>query len=227
MPERASSSASGKQGVRSADAFAERGFLLALLLPVLALLAIFLVGTWRFTERAQARVALQSRLDECAVRAAVARERLFARLGAANAGVNDTKLAIYALRAAALVPGAGEAAMAGQEALLALNKSLAAAEDLLLATGAAAELGKLRCPPTSYSHEAAACVALPPVGAALEHEETLFPDVRGPLRHRKEGRRLARIRCAGPHGLSTTLEVTGDPGLRSMKGYEDAYETKF
>jgi hypothetical protein len=193
-------------------------------LPVLALFMLFFLGTLRFTTRAQGRVALQSRLDVCAVRAAVARERLYGQLAKANEGVNDTKLAIYAMRAAALVPGAGEAALAGQEALLTLNKSLAAAEDALVLAGEAEELARLRCGPTVYSSaERAACVATPPLALALEHEETLFPDVRGPLQHRSSTRALAKIRCMGVDGLRTTLEVRGDPGLRSWKGYEDVY----
>jgi hypothetical protein len=212
-------------GRRTARFHGERGFLLTLLVPVLALFALFFLGTLRFTARAQARVALQSRLDVCAVRAAVARERLYGRLAKTNEGVNSTKLAIYAMRAAALVPGAGEVALAGQEALLTLNKSLAAAEDAMELVGETEELGMLRCKATHYSSEQATCVATPPLVTALEHEETLFPDVRGPIQHRSGSKRLATIRCFGWGGMNTTLEVRGDSKLRNWKGYEDAYTT--
>ena len=209
---------------RSCETCAENGFLLALLLPILVLLGFFLLGTIGFTERAQARAALQARLDVCAVKLAAARERFYFRLAKANEGVEATKVAIYAARAAMLIPGAGEAAAAGQQELLALNATLAAAEDGLWMEAATAELSRLRCAPSGYSRESAACLVSPLLSGALQRQKTLFPDVRGTLVHLAPGNSLARVHCTGlAHAVATGLEVRGDPALRQLQGYTDAY----
>lgn len=209
---------------RSSGDRADSGFLLTLLLPVLALLTAFLLGTIRFTERSEAHAALQARLDVCAVKLATAREHFYSRLAKVNEGVEATKLAIYAARAAMLIPGAGAVAAAGQEELLELNAALAAAEDALWAEAAAAELSRLRCAPSGYSRESAACLVSPPLTLALERQKTLFSDVRGPLAHKEPGNSLARVRCSGlARAVSTRLEVRGDPAVRRLQGYTDAY----
>jgi hypothetical protein len=193
---------------RPAGASREKGFLLILLLPCLALLTLFFAGSLEVAARSQARIALQSRLDTCAVRAAVARERLLRDLRASNAALESTILGIYAARAALLAPGAGAGAAAEAGALLRANGALAAAQDADVGKSAAEELAP--CGPDSFSSEYAACLATPPVAASFRRQPALFPDVRGLLAPRDAGG-SSRVRCVGGRGLVTELVVRGSP----------------
>ncbi|MGZ3707200.1 MAG: hypothetical protein ACXWSF_17285 [Bdellovibrionota bacterium] len=190
-------------------------------MPLLLLLCAFFLGACRCTAQAQARAALQSRLDVCAVELAVAREQLFSRLARGNRALEITVEGIYAARAAAVAaPGA---AVVAERALLFANHSIALAQDALVAKGTATEFLAMRCRGSNFSRELAWCAASPPLRSALVREETLFPDVSGPLSHPLTARRdLAAIRCASAHGLATNLEIRGDPRLRE-EGFNDAY----
>ncbi len=177
------------------------------LAPLVLLLTAFFLGSLRAAESAQARVALQSRLDVCAVRLAVARERLLKQISRTNTALEVNIAAIYAGRAAMAIPGAGAGAAAAVQALLAVNASLAASQTGLLALAQAREVSAIRCAPDSYSVELAGCFANPPVASAFERNATLFPDVKGTLAFRDAGSGdLAKIRCAS-RGLVTTLAV--------------------
>jgi hypothetical protein len=188
------------------------------------LLGAFLLGALSVAAKEQARVALQARLDVCAVRIAAARERLFSRLVTTNRALEGTVLGLYAARGALLL-GPGGAALGGlsEAALLRANGALAAAESALVAAAQAGELAAARCAPTTVSRETALCAALPPLAELLAREPTLFPDVRGRLRGRAEADGLGRIRCFGERGLVTVLAVQGDQGLL-QEGFHDGYE---
>lgn len=216
----ASGSIPGSSGP-AAPSRGERGFLLVFLAPLLVLLAAFFLGTLEVTAASQARVALQSRLDVCAVKLAVRREKLFARLTKLNATIDLTVAGITAARAALLVPGAGEAAVATEEALLRANEALTRAEDAAVALAAAAEAVDTSCARSTFSSAPAACVASPPLPGAFERRATPFPDVGGSLRFREKGPELSRLRCFGNRAL-TELAVRGDPGL-ARGGFGDEY----
>lgn len=191
------------------------------LLPLLLLCCAFFLGSVKVASATQARVSFQGRLDACAVRVAVGRERLFTRLAALNGFLDVNVKAITAARAAALVPGAGEAAMAAQTALLQANAALAGAEDASVAAASLEESARMRCAPTRYSGAPAACLATPPLAGVFDRKPTLFPDVKGTLEVRSGSRVLSSIRCFGAH-LETKLAVRGDARLRG-KDFQDAY----
>lgn len=201
----------------------EAGFMLTALWPTLLLLSAFFLGSLAVTARTQARVALQARLDACAVRLAVRREHLLARLVHTNAALEATVVAINAARAAMLVPGAGAAAAETAQAMVQANQAIARGQDLAVSLGALAETRLMRCAPDAFSRETAACWPSPSLATALARRPTLFPDVAGRLRHRRgPGRAPARITCRGPRGLATELAVIGD-GELIRGGFRDEY----
>lgn len=201
----------------------EGGFLLVALAPVVLLMVMFLLGSLKLAALSQEKAALQSRLDLCAVRLAATRERLFQRLARTNQALKVTVLGIYAARAARLGgPIAAAAGAAGELALLRANHALALLQSGYMTAASATETRDLSCRASPYSEGPAFCQASPSLLSALERERTLYHDVRGHLVHRRKGRLLAEIRCRGAKGLSTALQVRGDPEL-AAGGFHDIY----
>ncbi len=202
----------------------ERGFLLVFLLPILLLLLLFFAGSVSVALRAQARIALQSRLDICAVKLALGRKRALENLASTNLALRSSVTAIYVARGLLVAGGpVGAAGAGGQSALLRVNQTLALAQNLLLTKLAAAEAQSWICRATKYSHEKAGCLLSPPALTAFRREKTLFPDVRGALVHRREGPLLASVRCAGGKGLVTEIALRGDAHLVRAR-FEENYE---
>lgn len=199
-----------------------RGFLLVSAAPLLLLLLIGLAGLLKVARAAQAAVALQARLDVCAVRLAVARAATLSRLVRANQGLRLTALGIYAARGAkAAGPVGAVLGGASELALLRMNHGLALYQEGERLRASALELAGLACAAGRYSREPAWCLAQPPLASALRREQALFPDVKGPLVHREGGRRLARFRCGGGRRL-TTIELRGTSDL-SKTNFSDHY----
>lgn len=206
--------ASGRRAGRS-----ERGFVMLLLCPVLTLALLFFAGSVATVRSAQRRVALQSRLDICAVRAAAERKQVLARITETNQQIRWTVTAISMARGASLVTGpiGAVALRVGQAALVRANGALALWQEKQLALAAAGEWRRSLCTPTPYSDTSAYCLSRPPIRAALRREKTIFIDVRGPLVHAGQ----STHRCFAD-GLVSTVELTGDPALRE-KRFRDQY----
>jgi hypothetical protein len=151
----------------------------------------------------------------------VEREKLYRRLAELNTAIDLTVAGIVAARAAILVPGAGQAAGASEEALLRANAALRAAGDSAVLAAATKEYAALRCAANSWSREEAACGTTPPLAMAFERARTPFPDVAGALHLR--GGKIGQVRCAGRGGLVSQLALTGNPGLRPGV-FGDRYE---
>jgi hypothetical protein len=199
-----------------------RGFLLVSAAPLLLLLLIGLAGLLKVARAAQAEVALQARLDVCAVRLALARAAILSRLTRANQGLRLTALGIYAARGAkAAGPVGAVLGGASEMVLLRMNHSLALYQEGERMRASAVELTGLACSAGRYSREPAWCLAQPSLAAALRREQALFPDVKGPLVHREGGRRLARFHCAGGRRL-TGIELSGTSDL-SKNDFSDHY----
>jgi hypothetical protein len=204
----------------------DRGFLLLALIPLVCLLLLGFTASLEVARRSQAKIALQSRLDLCAVRLAREREETLERITELNEALHMTIIGIYAARGIAIASGPlGFALGKGAEAaLLAANRSLAGAENALVALGSARELGLLTCATDAFSQEPAFCNMRPWLPEALQRAPTLFPDILGTLVHKTPGARLARAACrASLFDPSTTLALEGD-GLLSKAGYQDTYE---
>lgn len=199
-----------------------RGFLLVSAAPLLLLLLIGLAGLLKVARAAQADVALQARLDVCAVRLAVARAATLSRLTRANQGLRLTALGIYAARGAkAAGPVGAVLGGASELVLLRMNQGLAFYQDGEHLQASALELAGLACAAGRYSREPAWCLAQPSLASALRREQALFPDVKGPLVHRQGGRRLARFHCAGGRRRSG-IELSGSSDL-SKNDFSDHY----
>jgi hypothetical protein len=200
----------------------EAGFLLIFLLPLILLLGAFFLGSLEVALQTQTRVALQSRLDVCAVRLAVHREQVFKRLSQMNTSLEITVKGIYTARGLSIVPGVGEAALASEEALLKANIFIAKGQDLLLAKAAAYEAVQLHCAASPFSKELTLCATTPRFLTGLKRRKTLFPDVLGSLEIDSSGQELSQVHCEGPHELSTNIAIQGDPKLRK-NWFKDEY----
>lgn len=150
------------------------------------------------------------------------RKEALRRIAETNTVVSATKYAIYTARGVALT-GIGAPAAASLPALLQTNRATAVIQDGFMAALAAFEAASLACHANDYSHELAGCDVSPSALSALKREPTLFPDVKGPLVHRKNNEALARIRCWGGLQLRTEIVLRGDPSLVRFE-FEDKYE---
>ncbi len=195
---------------------AQGGFLLVFLLPLLLLLASFLAGSLDAAWRSQAKVALQSRLDVCALRMALERKSTLRKLVRGNQAISLTVAGIYAARGAkAAGPVGAVLGTASEAVLLRMNGALSAMQDTQLAIAGGKELMRLRCEPGQFSKEPATCLPEPPLLSALRREQTLFPDVKGALVHRNQGGALASFRCRSGSRSAAAVELRGGERLRN------------
>lgn len=210
--------------VASRSCAREAGFLLAFLSPLLLLLMIFLIGSAKLAWSTQESVALQSRLDLCAVRLAVRRKALLENLVKSNAALKLTSLAIYVARGAKMAGPTGVVlGGASETALLKINRGLALEQEAELLSASASELRALQCPATPFSVVPARCAPFPPAASATRRERALFPDVKGTLVHRKQEKSVAYFRCwASQPRASAMLRVLGDARIEKS-GYRDFY----
>lgn len=202
----------------------ESGFLLVFLAPLLLLLLAFLLGSVKVAWSTQETVALQSRLDLCAVRLVEGRKSLLESLVKTNRALRLTVLGIYASRSVKAAGPAGAVLGGASEAtLLRLNHSLSLAQDAELRLAGAVETRRLRCEGTRFSARVPArCAPFPPLALALRREKTLFPDVKGILVHRQPAsRNLARFRCWGG-SRAAALKISGS-GRLATGGFRDTY----
>lgn len=206
------------KGARSA----ERGFLLLLLLPTLLLALAFLAGTVKVIQFSQQRIAMQSRLDLCALRLVQARRELAVSLVAQNRVIRTTALGIAMARGLSILGGPAGKLLGtlGEAGLLRANQAAAAWQEAKVAHLQAKELLLLRCAPTPYSQKLAACWAQPSIRQALRRAPALFPDVKGAMEF--VAAPLGRARCEGGK-LSTKMRLEGDQKLIHAN-FTDAYE---
>ncbi|HEY8280053.1 MAG TPA: hypothetical protein VIH99_10535 [Bdellovibrionota bacterium] len=199
----------------------EAGFFLPLLASLLLLLLVLLLGGLRIAASSQAAMALQSRLDVCAVRLAEGRKRLLEQLVRSNRALELTVVGVYASRGVKLAGPIG-AVVGGlsEAALLQANRGLAFFQTGAIQWTRSREATILRCPSSPFSASEAFCLTLPELGSAFRRERTLFPDVAGALTSSVRTPGLARILCRGGRRLRTTVVVRGDSRLRNG-GFRD------
>ncbi|MGE3262784.1 MAG: hypothetical protein AB7K68_13470 [Bacteriovoracia bacterium] len=192
----------------------ERGYLLLFLCPLLLLALLFLVGTVEVISRTQRKVALQSRLDICAVELSVDRKKLFEHLASTNDWLRITGTGIAMARGAMILGGPAGVLFGkmGEQALLLANRATALEQDLRIHATRAKELMRVHCRATNFSRESAFCAATPSLVSALRRNATLFFDVKGAVEFRSMKTELTKVRC---HTLSlrTEIRLTGDPTL--------------
>jgi hypothetical protein len=170
----------------------------------------------------QQRIAMQSRLDICALSLIKKRERLAKSLAEGNQVIRTTALGIYSLRGLRILTGPLGQVLAGigEQALLRMNQLAARWQDLQLSRYQAMEILGLRCQATPYSGGPAICLMAPALASATKREPALMPDVSGPRVFLRAP--LARADCRGK-GARTILRLDGDPTLTRAE-FSDRYE---
>lgn len=117
-------------------------------------------------------------------------------------------------------PIGGVAGTLGERALVALNKSIALAQDLQVNLAAVKEATKMLCARSSFSREPAFCQISPLLPTALVRKRTVFEDITGPYEMRaRRQQKLAQVACYGGF-LRTEIEFAGDPTLSEAE-YEE------
>jgi hypothetical protein len=203
---------------------AEEGFLLVFLIPLLLLFLLFLAGSLKVAWRTQEKMALQSRLDVCALRMALERKSTLNSLVNWNLGIQATAWGIYAARGVKVLGPVGAAVGGASEiVLLRTNAALAAAQEAQLRAAGMKELYRLRCEGGTFSSEPAFCTPSPSLHKALKRQSALFPDVKGTLSHESRNGSLATFRCRSGGSDKATVELSGD-GRLLKKGFRDAWQ---
>jgi hypothetical protein len=200
----------------------EAGFLLVFLLPFLLLVSVTLAGSLKLAWSSQAKVALQSRLDLCALRLATERKKTLQRLQKSNQALALTITGIYLARGVKVMGPVGTVlGGASEAAMLRMNNLLAVGQEAEILGLAARETRHMRCAPTHYSREEAYCWPSPLALKSLRRETTFFPDVKGTLTHESRDGALARFRCRRPP-LAASVELRGDARVKTGS-FRDAY----
>lgn len=201
----------------------EKGFFLLFLLPLLLLATTFLIGTLKVISISQQRIAMQARLDVCALKLVQSRRSLAVELGRANRILHATKMGVYMARGLQVVGGPFGKLLgtAGEQTLLRANQATAQWQKVRTLYFRAQELRLSHCDQNQFSKSLALCHIQPALGQALEREPTLFPDLHGSLRFRSAP--LARARCRGLGNMETIIRLDGDPALL-VDSFSDTYE---
>lgn len=195
-----------------------------MLVPLLAVFLLCFLGGIRLTVLAQNRVALQSRLDICAIERAVKRKNALQRIVELNQALDKSAKAIYAARAAVLTGVGAAAGAAALPALLAVNQTAHRAQQALVYALTAKEAAASLCQPTQHSAERAGCLVTPLLASALAEKHALFPDVsEGVWQKAHSGEELAAVRCQALKRLKTKIVVLGQSGLLDHQ-FRDRYE---
>lgn len=200
----------------------DSGFLLLFLTPLLLLACALLIGSYRIVTASQQRIAMQSRLDVCALSLLKKREALAGRLVSGNQVIRATTIAIYFARGLRIFTGPVGQAMGAlsEQALVRLNQAAARWQDFELMRYQAMEMAGLRCGHTPFSRGTAFCLIAPALATATKREQTMMPDIAGPRVFLQAP--LARADCRG-RGARTTLRLDGDISL-TRADFRDRYE---
>lgn len=201
----------------------EEGAFLVYLLLAAGLACLVFLGSVKLVLLSQRKVALQSRLDICAVKRATMREQLYRSLARSNFYLQGTVYGIYAARGLRLIPIPGIMVFGAvsERALLATNRALSGWQEMQVESTQVAELAGVRCERTPFSEQAAFCAMTPVLKRALKRKKPWFPDIRGV--YVLQGKKLGSVTCLASLTMRTTLEIRGDPELWESK-YEDAYK---
>lgn len=133
---------------------------MAALLLLFLLLTLFL-GTAALVRRTQEKIALQSRLDICAVRIVQRRKNLLKEVAHLNTAIRATVYGTYVARGLIIVTGPAGRIVGGLgvKGLVKLNRTLARWQDVRIKLAAGMEALDTYCRPTPYSESPAFCRA--------------------------------------------------------------------
>jgi hypothetical protein len=197
----------------------EQGSILLFFLPWIWLLFLLLLGLFTVGMHSENALALEARLDICAVDRIATRRALYDFLVGTNKALQKTKLALYAIRSTKPIPVLGELGSMTEPALLAFANSLKAIQEAKISIGGIKEISKLQCEASPYSNLSAICAFQPITLTNFQREETLFADIPGRL-SLSEGS-LIDISCSG--FFSKKIYIS----KMSMQGDSKLYEPGF
>ena len=194
----------------------EQGSILLFFIPWILLLFFLVLGVFYVGTHVQNAIALESRLDICALQTIHSRMRLFQSLSESNAVLHKIQITIDAIRGTKVIPIVGELSTLGEPALLELAKLIKLAQDQQIIEETIKEGSQLNCRKNKYSAERAACLFAPITHAQLHRETTLFPDVPGRISLLNTQQSLAVIRCQSLFSTKlyqSSIALLGDPKL--------------
>ncbi len=170
----------------------------------------------------QQRIAMQSRLDICAVRYLHIRKHFAENLITSNRMIRLTALALYMAKGLSALGGVAGKLLGslGEAGLKKINHGSAHWQNTQLALYQTKELVAARCAPTPFSKDPAFCQPNSFLKQALQREKALLPDVYGPLVFRTSP--LLRVTCTGKK-QQTRLSLDGDTQL-FKNSFSDFYE---
>jgi hypothetical protein len=177
----------------------------------------------RLILRSQKVIAIQSRLDICAVRYATSRERFFRGITLSNKVVHASMIATSIARGLMLIPVVGEVAMVGQQLGKATNQVSGNWQLAQLGLQQLADAKHSLCEVSPYSEERIFCFGSHPVIAgSLKRGKAFFPDLFARFHYRKEN--LGSVTCmlASNPMFYTKLKLQGDTELQ-LDNYADTY----
>ncbi len=204
----------------------EQGSILLFFIPWILLLFLLVLGLFYIGTHVQNAIALESRLDICALQTIHSRMRLFQSLSESNAMLHKIQITIDAIRGTKVIPIIGELSTLGEPALLSLAKLIKLAQEQKIIEETIKESSQLICRKNKFSAENATCLFTPITLAQLYRESTLFPDVPGRISLLNAQQILAVIRCQSMFSsklYQSSIALLGDPKLFE-RNFTYAYE---
>lgn len=185
------------------------------------LLFAVLAISFHEVQRAQKRVALQSRLDICSVKRTEQRKKMIQQIVQANDVIRFTTVAVASIRGISVLTGplGSVAAKLGESALIQTNRAAALFQSTLLKTVQATELIPI-CEPTPFSKEPAYCSTTPDLSKTFYRASRSLPDLEAPLLAKSN--LLSVSNCIGGL-LGTKIHLYGDATL-VQTNFREGYE---
>lgn len=195
-------------------------------MPLLALVAlgsIFVCASVKLIVHSQKTVAIQARLDICAVRYATSRERFFSGITQSNKVVHASMIATSIARGLMLIPVVGEVALVGNQLGKAVNRASGEWQKIQIGLQQMADVKHSLCEATPYSDERIICYGSHPMLAGmLKRGRTFFPDLYARFHYRKRDLGSVTCRLASNPFFSTKLDLRGDTQLET-NNFADVY----
>jgi hypothetical protein len=187
-----------------------KGFVTVSLLLFVPLIILTLAASVSLALRSQERLALQFRLDTCAIEVMDQRIQQITQLEQSNSLMQPLRLVVYAARGTKVV-SAGASTIGEAAALIAL-RTIARGQEALILKARAQELWQRNCRTNKFSAQLAVCQFA--VTPAPSRKPALFPDVPGDIN--LERVKIFSVSCADWVGKNMRTNLI-------LKGHEYAY----
>lgn len=189
---------------------------------------LLLLHFFNIIEHAQNKLATQHRLQVCALRITSQQTTFLEGIRLINQLMNPIRTAIYALRAARLVPGAGLISVVSERFAVATLRVLAKTQLLAIKAYNSTRTLSNYCRSTKYSSHMILCRS-PILKRSRHYRRTkpLLSDLKGDIYFTQDLDRLFHVRCTSTKFalpvLQSKIRLYGDRHLK-WKQLEYAYE---